>query len=38
LEFVNGGVSAPDEATTYYTDLIDNYSWGHRFIAENFGT
>jgi hypothetical protein len=26
-----------DEATTYYEDIIDNMSWGHQWILENFG-
>lgn len=27
-------MSAPDEATTNYEDLIDNFMTGHRFIKE----
>ena len=34
LLIVNGGMSAPDEATTNYEDLIDNFMTGHRFIKE----
>ncbi len=26
-----------DEATPYYEDIIDNLSWGHQWILENFG-
>ena len=25
-----------DEASTYYEDIIDNMSWGHYFILNNF--
>ena len=28
--FVGGGVSQNDEAVTYYEDIIDNLTWGHR--------
>ena len=31
---INGGISAPDEATTNYEDIIDNFMTGHRFIKE----
>ena len=34
LLIVNGGMSAPDEATTSYTDILDNFQAGHRFIKE----
>lgn len=34
LLIVNGGMSAPDEATTNYEDIIDNFMAGHRFIHE----
>ena len=30
-------MSMNDEATTYYEDIIDNMSWGHQWIIENFG-
>ena len=26
-----------DEATVYYQDAIDNLSWGHHFILNEFG-
>ena len=32
FEFINGGVSMNDEATCYYEDMIDNLTYGHRFI------
>lgn len=34
LNIVNGGLSAPDEATTSHDDLLDNFMSGHRFIKE----
>ena len=37
VEFVGAGVSQNDEATVYYTDAIDNMTWGHQFIKQEFG-
>lgn len=37
LQLVNGGFSAPDEATTNADDLIDNFMSGHRFLIEEVG-
>ncbi|KAM7277621.1 hypothetical protein ACFE04_004755 [Oxalis oulophora] len=37
LEFINGGMSMHDEASTHYIDLIDQTTLGHRFIKEEFG-
>ncbi|GAV59507.1 Glyco_hydro_38 domain-containing protein/Glyco_hydro_38C domain-containing protein/Alpha-mann_mid domain-containing protein [Cephalotus follicularis] len=37
LEFINGGMSMHDEATTHYIDLIDQTTLGHQFIKEEFG-
>jgi lysosomal alpha-mannosidase len=36
LEFVNGGWSMNDEATTHYEDIITNMQKGHRFLLEEF--
>ncbi|GAB2282845.1 hypothetical protein Dimus_017381 [Dionaea muscipula] len=36
LEFVNGGWSMHDEATTHYIDMIDQTTLGHRFIKQQF--
>ncbi|KAJ4807139.1 Alpha-mannosidase [Rhynchospora pubera] len=37
LEFINGGWCMHDEATTHYTDLIDQTTLGHRLIKKQFG-
>ena len=37
LEFANGGWCMHDEATTYYVDMIDQTTLGHRFIQQEFG-
>lgn len=37
LQFVAGGWSMNDEATTHYSSIIDNISFGHRFLNNNFG-
>ena len=37
LEFVNGGWSMHDEATTYFIDMIDQTTLGHRFLLDEFG-
>ena len=37
IQFVNGGVSTADEGCIYYEDFIDNMTWGHQWIENNFG-
>lgn len=37
LEFINGGWSMNDEATTHYNAIIDQMTHGLSFISENFG-
>ena len=37
IEFVNGGVSTNDEGCVYYEDFIENMTWGHMWIKDNFG-
>ena len=37
LEFINGGWCMHDEATTFYTEIIDQTTLGHKFIREQFG-
>ena len=37
LEFINGGWCMHDEAGTHYIDMIDQTTYGHRFIKEQFG-
>eukprot|EP00345_Euplotes_harpa_P018316 CAMPEP_0168348954 /NCGR_PEP_ID=MMETSP0213-20121227/20087_1 /TAXON_ID=151035 /ORGANISM="Euplotes harpa, Strain FSP1.4" /LENGTH=331 /DNA_ID=CAMNT_0008358721 /DNA_START=60 /DNA_END=1052 /DNA_ORIENTATION=+ len=37
LEFINGGWSMNDEATTHYEDIITNMQKGHKFLLEEFG-
>ena len=37
LEFVNGGWCMHDEATTYFVDMIDQTTLGHKFIQQEFG-
>ena len=37
LEFINGGWCMNDEATAYYTDMIDQMTLGLRFLQNEFG-
>jgi hypothetical protein len=37
LEFVNGGWSMQDETTPIYSDVVDQLTTGHEFIASLFG-
>ena len=37
LEFVNGGWSMHDEATTYWSDMLDNMATGQKFLNDTFG-
>lgn len=37
LEFINGGWSMNDEATTYYADVIDQLSFGLNYLLDEFG-
>lgn len=37
FEFINGGWSMNDEATTHYEDIITNLQKGHKFLLEEFG-
>lgn len=34
FQIVNGGMSAPDEATTNADDIIDNFMRGHQFLKQ----
>ncbi|CAG0919137.1 unnamed protein product [Notodromas monacha] len=38
LEFIGGGWSMNDEASAHYTAIIDNMSWGWKFLEDTFGT
>jgi lysosomal alpha-mannosidase len=38
LEFVIGGWCMEDEATPYYTDMIDQQTLGLKFILKEFGS
>ena len=37
LEFINGGWSMNDEACTHYNAIIDQMTYGLKFIEDNFG-
>jgi hypothetical protein len=37
LDLVNGGWSAPDEATTTYDQLLDNFMIAQQFLQKEFG-
>ena len=37
LEFIGGGWSMNDEAAAHYTAVIDNMSYGLKFLSEEFG-
>ena len=36
LEFINGGWCMNDEAATYYEDIIDQMTIGHKFLKDTF--
>ena len=37
LEFINGGWCMNDEASTHYNAIIDQMTYGLKFIEDNFG-
>ncbi len=37
LEFISGGWSMNDEASTHYNSIIDQHSLGAEFLHEQFG-
>jgi lysosomal alpha-mannosidase len=37
LEFISGGWSMNDEATTHYSSIIDQHSLGVEFLRDQFG-
>ena len=37
LQFANGGWCMHDEATAHYVDMVDQTTYGHRFLKEEFG-
>eukprot|EP00937_MAST-01D_sp_MAST-1D-sp2_P005737 g5737.t1 len=37
LEFINGGWCMHDEASPYYTAMVDQTTRGHQFLKKNFG-
>lgn len=36
LEFINGGACMNDEAAPYYEDMIDQMTWGHQILKQQF--
>jgi len=36
IDFAGGGLINPDEATTYYEEIIDQATLGHKFLKETF--
>lgn len=37
LQFMGGAWSMNDEAATHYQSIIDNFTWGLRFLNDTFG-
>lgn len=37
LEFAGGAWSMNDEATTHYQSVLDQFTWGLRFLNDTFG-
>ena len=37
LMFMTGGLCMNDEATTHHAAIVDQMTWGHRFLNETFG-
>lgn len=37
LEFIGGAWSMNDEATTHYQSIVDQFTWGTRFLNDTFG-
>lgn len=37
LEFIGGAWSMNDEAAAHYQSIVDQFTWGLRFLNENFG-